>query len=40
GAHWVEPRLVAEVVFSGWTAAGRLRHPVWHRLRPDLTRLG
>ncbi|MCQ8772025.1 non-homologous end-joining DNA ligase [Streptomyces telluris] len=40
GAHWVEPRLVAEVVFSGWTASGRLRHPVWHRLRPDLTRLG
>ncbi|MEV4925804.1 non-homologous end-joining DNA ligase [Streptomyces roseoverticillatus] len=40
GAHWVEPRLVAEVVFSGWTSAGRLRHPVWHRLRPDLTRLG
>ncbi|GGY06054.1 non-homologous end-joining DNA ligase [Streptomyces hiroshimensis] len=40
GAQWVEPRLVAEVVFSGWTASGRLRHPVWHRLRPDLTRLG
>ncbi len=40
GAHWVEPRLVAEVAFSGWTASGRLRHPTWHRLRPDLTRLG
>ncbi|MFD0384816.1 non-homologous end-joining DNA ligase [Streptomyces stramineus] len=39
GAHWVEPRLVAEVAFSGWTASG-LRHPTWHRLRPDLTRLG
>ncbi|PJN37848.1 ATP-dependent DNA ligase [Streptomyces sp. CB02959] len=39
GAHWVEPRLVAEIAFSGWTAAGRIRHPVWHRLRPDLTRL-
>lgn len=38
-AHWAEPRLVAEVVFSGWTAAGRLRHPTWHRLRPDLTDL-
>ncbi|MFJ4918618.1 non-homologous end-joining DNA ligase [Streptomyces sp. NPDC088725] len=38
--HWVEPRLVAEIVFSGWTAAHLLRHPVWHRLRPDLTRLG
>ncbi|MCC3770710.1 non-homologous end-joining DNA ligase, partial [Streptomyces sp. UNOC14_S4] len=40
GAHWVEPKLVAEVTFSGWTPAGHLRHPVWHRLRPDLTRLG
>ncbi|MEU0035555.1 non-homologous end-joining DNA ligase [Streptomyces sp. NPDC006333] len=39
GAHWVEPRLVAEVTASEWTAAGRLRHPVWQRLRPDLTRL-
>lgn len=39
-AHWVEPRLVAEVTASQWTAAGRLRHPVWQRLRPDLTRLG
>ncbi|MEV4870983.1 non-homologous end-joining DNA ligase [Streptomyces syringium] len=39
GAHWVEPRLVAEVAFSGWTPAGRMRHPTWHRLRPDLTRL-
>ncbi|MEU9201192.1 non-homologous end-joining DNA ligase [Streptomyces sp. NPDC048332] len=40
GAHWVEPRLVAEVTASEWTRAGRLRHPVWQRLRPDLTRLG
>ncbi|OKI02624.1 ATP-dependent DNA ligase [Streptomyces sp. CB02923] len=39
GAHWAEPRLVAEVTFSGWTTAGRLRQPTWHRLRPDLTRL-
>ncbi|MFF8311443.1 non-homologous end-joining DNA ligase [Streptomyces lydicus] len=38
--HWTEPRLVAEITLTGWTAAGRLRHPVWHRLRPDLTRLG
>ncbi|MEU6119646.1 non-homologous end-joining DNA ligase [Streptomyces sp. NPDC047117] len=38
-AHWVEPRLIAEVGYSGWTTAGRLRHPTWHRLRPDLTRL-
>ncbi|WP_329398833.1 non-homologous end-joining DNA ligase [Streptomyces lydicus] len=40
GVHWTEPRLVAEITLTGWTAAGRLRHPVWHRLRPDLTRLG
>ncbi len=39
GARWVEPRLVAEVSYSGWTSQGRLRHPTWHRLRPDLTRL-
>ncbi|MFF1960013.1 non-homologous end-joining DNA ligase [Streptomyces sp. NPDC058220] len=37
--HWVEPRLVAEITLSGWTSAGHVRHPVWHRLRPDLTRL-
>lgn len=39
GAHWVEPRLVAEIAFTGWTAAGLARQPVWHRLRPDLTSL-
>ncbi|TJZ54513.1 ATP-dependent DNA ligase [Streptomyces piniterrae] len=39
GVHWAEPRLVAEISLSGWTSAGRLRHPIWHRLRPDLTRL-
>ena len=38
--HWAEPRLVAEITMSGWTAAHMVRHPVWHRLRPDLTRLG
>ncbi|WP_329460051.1 non-homologous end-joining DNA ligase [Streptomyces sp. NBC_01497] len=37
--HFAEPRLVAEVAFSGWTSSGLLRQPVWHRLRPDLTRL-
>jgi bifunctional non-homologous end joining protein LigD len=36
--HWVEPRLVAEITMSGWTSAHILRHPIWHRLRPDLTR--
>ncbi|GGU79974.1 ATP-dependent DNA ligase [Streptomyces albospinus] len=39
GVHWVEPRLVAEISITGWTSAGRVRHPIWHRLRPDLTRL-
>jgi bifunctional non-homologous end joining protein LigD len=37
--HWAEPRLVAEITFSGWTASGLVRQSVWHRLRPDLTRL-
>ena len=32
---WVEPRLVAEVRFSDYTAAGQLRHPVFLRLRDD-----
>ncbi|WNV73827.1 non-homologous end-joining DNA ligase [Geodermatophilus sp. DSM 44513] len=35
-AHWVEPRLVGEVAFAGWTADGRLRHPAWRGLRDDL----
>lgn len=26
-AHWVTPRLIAEVSFGDWTAAGRLRTP-------------
>jgi bifunctional non-homologous end joining protein LigD len=34
-AHWVEPMLVAEVVFAEWTPEQRLRHPVWRGLRPD-----
>ncbi|MGD0165985.1 MAG: non-homologous end-joining DNA ligase [Gaiellaceae bacterium] len=34
-AHWVEPRLVAEARFSGWTAEGRLRQAVWRGLRSD-----
>ncbi|WP_328583878.1 non-homologous end-joining DNA ligase [Streptomyces sp. NBC_00370] len=38
--HWVEPRLVAEITISGWTSGRVVRQPVWHRLRPDLTRLG
>jgi bifunctional non-homologous end joining protein LigD len=33
--HWVEPRLVAQVVFSEWTADGHLRHPRYEGLRDD-----
>lgn len=36
-AVWVEPRLVGEVAFTGWTGDGRLRHPTWRGLRPDKT---
>ncbi|MEV7192046.1 non-homologous end-joining DNA ligase [Streptomyces sp. NPDC093510] len=36
GARWVLPRLVAEIRYATRTRAGLLRHPVWHRLRPDL----
>jgi bifunctional non-homologous end joining protein LigD len=35
GAHWVEPKLVAEVAFSGWTDDGVLRHPRFEGLRED-----
>lgn len=34
-AHWVEPRLVANIGFSEWTRDGRLRHPRFEGLRPD-----
>ncbi|MGC5363166.1 non-homologous end-joining DNA ligase [Streptomyces sp. DT24] len=37
GARWVRPRLVGEVRYATLTRTGRLRHPSWHRLRPDLT---
>ena len=32
---WVQPRLVAEVEFAEWTREGRLRAPVYVRLRED-----
>jgi bifunctional non-homologous end joining protein LigD len=32
---WVEPRLVAQVAFTEWTRAGRLRHPRFLGLRDD-----
>jgi bifunctional non-homologous end joining protein LigD len=35
GAHWVEPRLVAQVGFQEWTGAGRLRQPRFLGLRED-----
>lgn len=35
GVHWVKPRLVAEIVFTEWTADGLLRHPVFKGLRAD-----
>ena len=35
-ATWVEPKLVAEVKFQDWTEDGRLRAPVFLRLRDDL----
>lgn len=34
-AHWVQPRLLAEVSFAKWTQSGKLRHPVFHGLRED-----
>jgi bifunctional non-homologous end joining protein LigD len=34
-AVWVQPRLVVEVAFTQWTAAGRLRAPAFKGLRDD-----
>ena len=34
-ARWVEPRLVAEVAFTEWTADGKIRHPSFQGLRED-----
>lgn len=34
-AHWVKPRLVAEVVFTEWTGDGKIRHPSFQGLRLD-----
>ncbi|MFG3436565.1 non-homologous end-joining DNA ligase [Nonomuraea sp. NPDC047897] len=36
-ARWVEPRLVGEVRYAEVTGDGRLRHPSWRGLRPDLS---
>jgi bifunctional non-homologous end joining protein LigD len=35
GVHWVEPKLVAEVAFTGFTEDGLLRHPTFQGLRDD-----
>ena len=35
GAHWVKPRLVAQVGFAEWTPDGKLRHPRFLGLRRD-----
>ena len=35
GAHWVRPKLVAQVAFSEWTRDGKLRHPRYLGLRTD-----
>lgn len=34
-AHWVEPRLVADVQFGEWTEDGKIRHPSLQGLRAD-----
>ncbi|HUH60193.1 MAG TPA: DNA ligase D [Candidimonas sp.] len=34
-AHWVKPKLLAEVSFAQWTNTGRIRHSVFHGLRDD-----
>jgi bifunctional non-homologous end joining protein LigD len=34
-AHYTEPRLVAEVAFGHWTAAGQVRHSSYQGLRDD-----
>jgi bifunctional non-homologous end joining protein LigD len=34
-ALWVEPRLVIEVAFAGWTSAGRIRAASYQGLRDD-----
>jgi bifunctional non-homologous end joining protein LigD len=33
--HWVEPKLVAQIRFTEWTADAKLRHPVYLGLRDD-----
>lgn len=35
-ARWVRPELVGEVRFGHWTGDGRMRHPSWRGLRPEI----
>lgn len=35
GTSWVRPELVAEVKYTGWSGAGRVRHGVYLGLRED-----
>ncbi len=35
GAHWIEPKLVAEIAFTEFTSDGVLRHPSFIALRED-----
>lgn len=35
-ALWVEPRLVVDCDYTGWTREGRLRHPSYKGLRDDV----
>ena len=32
---WVKPELVCEMKFTEWTRDGKLRHPIFLRMRPD-----
>jgi bifunctional non-homologous end joining protein LigD len=36
GVSYVRPELVGEVRFAEWTSEGRLRHPSWRGLRPEM----
>ena len=35
GIHWVRPELIADISFTAWSGAGRLRHAVFLGLRED-----
>ena len=35
GVHWLEPKLVAQIGFTEWTALDKVRHPQFLGLRPD-----